>query len=120
MDSPHKKILFVITKANWGGAQRYVYDLATAARERGADVAVAFGTDGLLHTKLEEAGIRTLVLPHLTRDINLRAEWESFKALRALIKEERPDIVHVNSSKAGLTLIAARLEKVPQIIFTAH
>ncbi len=29
------KILYVITKANWGGAQRYVYDLATAARDAG-------------------------------------------------------------------------------------
>ena len=24
-----KKVLFLITKATWGGAQRYVYDLAT-------------------------------------------------------------------------------------------
>jgi len=25
-----KKILYCITKANWGGAQKYVYDLATS------------------------------------------------------------------------------------------
>ncbi len=30
MSTPRKKILYVITKSNWGGAQRYVYDLATA------------------------------------------------------------------------------------------
>ena len=29
------KILYVITKANWGGAQKYVYELATAAILRG-------------------------------------------------------------------------------------
>ena len=23
------KVLFLITKSNWGGAQRYVYDIAT-------------------------------------------------------------------------------------------
>ena len=34
-DSPSAtRILFVITKANWGGAQRYVYDLAIAAKEK--------------------------------------------------------------------------------------
>jgi glycosyltransferase involved in cell wall biosynthesis len=115
-----KRILYVITKASWGGAQRYVYDLAVAAKERGYETAVAYGADGLLRTKLEEAGIRTITLSTLTRDINVKAEWESFKTLRALIKEERPDIIHVNSSKAGLALLAARLERVPHIIFTAH
>lgn len=120
ISAPRKKILFVITKANWGGSQRYVYDVATAAKERNFDVSVAFGTDGLLHTKLEEAGIRTKMLSTLTRDVSIRDEWETFKALRALIREEHPDIVHVNSSKAGLGLLAARLEKVPHVIFTAH
>ncbi len=115
-----KRILFVITKANWGGAQRYVYDLAIAAKEKGMEVLVAFGTDGLLRTKLEAAGVRTKTLSTLTRDVSFRDELETFKTLRALIKEEKPDIVHVNSSKAGLGLLAARLEKVPHIIFTAH
>ncbi|HRH24664.1 MAG TPA: glycosyltransferase family 4 protein [Candidatus Paceibacterota bacterium] len=114
------RILFVITKANWGGAQRYVYDLAIAAKEKGMAVTVAFGTDGLLRTKLEAAGVRTTSLSTLTREVSFRDELETFHALRALIKEERPDIIHVNSSKAGLGLLAARLEKVPHIIFTAH
>ena len=26
---PVRKIFYVITKSNWGGAQKYVYDLAT-------------------------------------------------------------------------------------------
>lgn len=118
--SSAKRILFVITKANWGGAQRYVYDLAVAAKSRGMGVLVAFGTEGLLQTKLAAAGIRTTTLTTLTRDVSLRDELDTFKALRALIKEEKPHIVHVNSSKAGLGLLAARLEKVPHVIFTAH
>lgn len=118
--SSAKRILFVITKANWGGAQRYVYDLAMAAKEKGHEVTVAFGTDGLLRTKLEANGIQTASLSTLTRDLSLRDEFETFKALRVLIREIRPDVVHVNSSKAGLGLLAARLEKVPHIIFTAH
>lgn len=115
-----RRILYVITKATWGGAQRYVYELAVAAKEKGYEVVVAFGTPGLLEEKLKEAGIRTLPITTLNRDVNVRAEWESFKALRALIREEAPEIIHVNSSKAGLTLLAARLEKVPKVIFTAH
>jgi glycosyltransferase involved in cell wall biosynthesis len=120
IDPSAKRILFVITKASWGGAQRYVFDLARAAKEKGYDTAVAYGTDGHLREQCDAYGIRTIALPTLARDINPKSEWESFKSLRTVIKEEHPDIIHVNSSKAGLALLAARLERVPKIIFTAH
>ncbi len=115
-----KRILYVITKANWGGAQRYVYDLATAMKKVGHEVAVAYGEEGLLGERLREAGIRTFPLATFARKVESKAEWESFKALLALIKEEKPDIVHVNSSKAGLALLAARIAGVPRTVFTAH
>ena len=38
-----KRILYVITKASWGGAQRYVYDLALASKSAGYEVSVAYG-----------------------------------------------------------------------------
>ena len=41
-----KKVLFVITKSNFGGAQKYVYELAVAAQARGYEVAVALGGTG--------------------------------------------------------------------------
>lgn len=119
-DPSAKRILFVITKAFWGGAQRNVYDLAVAAQQRGYAVTVCYGTDGLLRTKLEAARIPVRELPSLSRDIRLKEEWESFKEVRALIRELRPDIIHVHSSKAGLALLAAKLEGVPLKIFTAH
>ena len=59
-----KKILFVITKSNWGGAQRYVYDLATNLPQDYEPV-VAGGGDGLLFKKLKERGIRTISIPYL-------------------------------------------------------
>ncbi len=114
------KILYVITKANWGGAQKYVHDLALAARERGHDVIVAYGEDGLLSEKLFSSGVPLRHIESLGRDIHWKAEMTAFKDLTAFIKEERPDIVHVNSSKGGLALLAARIAHVPRIIFTAH
>ena len=39
-----KKILYVITKGNFGGAQRYVYDLATSLPKDKFEVLVACGT----------------------------------------------------------------------------
>jgi len=115
-----KKILYVITKSNWGGAQRYVFDLSVNFSKK-HDVSVALGGNGPLKTKLEEADIRTIPLPFLERDINLFADFLAFKNLVSLFKTEKPDIIHVNSSKiGGLGALAGRIAKVPKIIFTAH
>jgi len=116
-----KKILYLITKANWGGAQRYVFDLACAAKDAGHEVAVAYGEHGLLATKLHEQGIRTIEVAGLARDMHTASDAGALGAIRTLLARERPEIFHVNSSKAGgLGALAGRLEGVPRIIFTAH
>ena len=78
--SSRKKVLFLITKSNWGGAQRYVYDLATALDPETYEPVVALGGDGDLKEKLEKAGIRTISLQTLERDISITKEirfaWE--------------------------------------------
>ena len=123
-----KKILFVITKSNWGGAQTYVFRLAKSMREAGADVAVALGGTGLpgaeagmLKKKLAAESIRTLFLKSFARDISILREFHAFGELMRTIQKERPDILHVNSSKAGgLGALAGRLVGVPRIVFTSH
>ena len=116
-----KKILFVITKSNWGGAQRYVYDLATALPSEQFDVGVAFGQPGLLALKLEEAGVATYPISSLERDVSFFADIKSFFELLRLFRTEKPDVVHLNSSKAGgLGALAGRIARVPRIVFTAH
>jgi glycosyltransferase involved in cell wall biosynthesis len=104
-----KKVLFVITKPNWGGAQRYVFDLATALPKERYDVALAVGGEGELTKRLEERNIPAINIPSLKRDISLIAEFRAFSALKDTFMRERPDIVHLNSSKAGaLGALAAR------------
>ncbi len=116
-----KKILFVITKANYGGAQRYVFDLGTTLPKETFDVVVAYGAPGLLEKKLQVAGVRTISLTSMQRDVSLVADVKSFFELYRLFKRERPDVVHLNSSKAGgVGALAARLAGIPKIIFTAH
>jgi glycosyltransferase involved in cell wall biosynthesis len=116
-----KRILYVITKANWGGAQRYVFDLATEAKDRGHEVLVITGAEGILTQKLREGGIEVESIARMKRDISLKAEVAAFRSLLASIRRFRPDIVHANSSKAGgLASLASRLAGVPLIVFTAH
>ncbi len=115
------KILFVITKSNWGGAQRYVFDLAVEAKKRGHEAVVLAGGNGELISRLKDAGIETRSLEGLGRDINVGSDFKSFLTLIRLIKEIRPDVLHVNSAKiGGLGTLAGRLTRVPRIIFTGH
>ncbi|MEX0651967.1 MAG: glycosyltransferase family 4 protein [Candidatus Paceibacterota bacterium] len=116
-----KKILFVITKSNFGGAQRYVYDIARSLPKDTFEVVAAFGGEGLLKEKLEDAGVRTQAIEGLERDVNLFNEIKVFLRLSALYRKERPDIVHLNSSKiGGIGALSGRIARVPRIIFTAH
>lgn len=118
--SSRKKILYVITKSNWGGAQRYVYDLAVHFAKT-CDVAVVSGPSGLLHEKLKDAGIRTIAIASLQRDVNPLFDIKTFFALLAVFLQEKPDVVHLNSSKiGGIGAVAGRLYGRARIIFTAH
>ena len=104
------KILYVITKSNFGGAQRYVYDLASAMKKRGHEVEVVLGGAGILKTRLESAGIRTHSIASLKRDISVTDDAVSFKTIYSIIKTERPDVIHLNSPKAaGLGALACRI-----------
>ncbi|MBI2108792.1 MAG: glycosyltransferase family 4 protein [Parcubacteria group bacterium] len=121
MNNTRKKILYVITKSNFGGAQRYVYNLATSLPKDQFDAAVLLGGDGTLNEKLLSVGIRTIALPYFKRDIHIWNDIKVFFALISIFKKERPDIIHLNSSKAGiLGSIAGRVARVPRIIFTSH
>ncbi len=115
------KILYVITKSNWGGAQRHVFDLATAMKDKGHDVWVAIGGEGILKQKLESAGIYTFGIAKLGRDISLGKDTGSFKEIYTVIKNKKPDILHLHSPKAaGLGALAGRLAGVASIITTVH
>ncbi len=103
-------ILYLITKSNWGGAQRYVFDLAVEAQRTGHRVLVAFGGEGILARRLKDAGIPTYTLPSLVRDVRIFGDIASFTHIFRLIRHTAPDIVHVNSSKmGGLGALAAGL-----------
>lgn len=116
-----KKILFVITKSNWGGAQRYVYDLATNLPKEQYGVAVALGGTGVLQQKLREADISVIPLKSVQRDLSVSADMGGFFSLYRAMHLYKPDVVHLNSSKiGGLGALAARLLGVPRIVFTAH
>ncbi len=115
------KILFLITKATWGGAQRYVYDLATHLPKDAFDVVVAYGTSGKLADDLTTQEISRCIIPELGRDVSPVADVMSFFQMLRCIRNVKPDVVHLNSSKAAaFGALAARLAGIKKIIFTIH
>ncbi|MEX0910204.1 MAG: glycosyltransferase family 4 protein [Candidatus Paceibacterota bacterium] len=123
-----KKILYLITKSNYGGAQKYVYDLAINLPQADYNVSVATGGTGdsgtpagVLVEKLHQHHIKTFFLTSLVRDISIFNEFLSLIEIFKLIKKNKPDILHVNSSKTGgLGALCGRLLQVPNIIYTVH
>jgi len=118
---PRKKILFLITKSNWGGAQRYVYDLVSTLDRTVYEPVVVLGGNGELVEKLHAAGIRTITLQSAQRDISIRKELQFFRELFSIVHREKPDVFHVNSSKAGgIGCFVGRLLGIKRVVFTAH
>ncbi|XKT75391.1 MAG: glycosyltransferase [Patescibacteria group bacterium UBA2103] len=113
------KVLLVITKGTWGGATKYVYDVARSLNAQGIIVAVAYGPTGELSEKLKSLNIPQYHIEGLTRDLGFFQELRAYKGILKIIDEFEPDIVHVNSSKAGIAALAARLRG-KKVIFTVH
>ena len=116
-----RKILYLITKSNFGGAQRYVFDLATNLPKDTFEAVVAHGGKETLHKQLNVAHIRTIPLRNLERTMNPVRDVLSLFELLKVFRNEKPDVLHLNSTKAGgLGALAGRLAGVPRIIFTSH
>ena len=118
-----KKILFLVTQSEFGGAQRFIYTIVNALDFNKYDVIIAAGPDGDdkngLLSLLEGKGINTRHLRYLRRSIN--PFFDFYLGLREaykLIKQENPDILFLCSSKAGAVgSLAGRLAGIKRIIY---
>ncbi len=124
---PKKKILYVITKSNWGGAQKYVFDLATSLPKDRYEVTVAMGGNGPLKDNLDKEKIETTTIESLDRNISIIKDLRVIRELLSIYKKIQPDVIHLNSSKIGLLgSIAFRIYKIKseskkmKAIFTVH
>ncbi len=110
------KVLYVITQADGGGAQKYV--LALAKRFHGT---IAAGNEASrLFEDAKAVGVKTIELHHLKRSINPIQELLGMRELIQLIRKEQPDIVHLNSTKAGVLGSLIKPWVKTKIMFTAH
>ncbi len=119
--STKKKILFISTKSVWGGAQRYIADLIDYLPRDCFEIVVAAGGKGPFYAKVIERGIAYHEIAGLERNINPFKEIIAFFRILSIIRKIKPDILHLNSSKAAfLGAYAGWLARVPKIISSTH
>lgn len=125
MASSEIKVLQIITKLVVGGAQEHLMNLCDLLNHERYRVTVLSGAqtgpEGELIKEIERRRIDLSILPELVREINPLKDLLALIQLTRYIKKERFDIVHTNSSKAGiLGRLAARLAGVPIVVHTVH
>ncbi len=103
-----------------GGAQTYLAQLLPALTEE-FDVTVAAWGPGPMRAAAEAAGATYAPLQHVRRPISPVQDALGLIELIRLCRRIRPQIVHANSSKAGiLGRLAAWIARVRHASFTAH
>lgn len=114
------RVLFAITKGEVGGAQQYVRLLAQGQLARGHDVGVVTEPDEQLAVALAREGAQVFPWPSIVRDPHPRRDLRARAELRRLIKAFQPDVLHLNSSKAGI--IGRGILRPPQgvTLYTCH
>ena len=106
-------------------AQVFIAPIARYLRARGYEAGIACSAEDAADgpalsadREVAECPLYPVAIPRTIRPLaDLRAVWQLYRLIRRL----RPDIVHTQTSKAGVVgRVAARLAGTPIIIHTAH
>lgn len=117
------KILYCITKSEWGGAQNHLYELIKGQTNKKNEIILIVGSEGSLTERIrnEKIKCKIIICDSLMRELSLIKDYKTIKFIRNILKKEKPDILHLHSSKAGAVgRVAAKNLKDIKVIFTAH
>ncbi len=115
------RLLYLITRAEPGGAQVHLLELLRGFRDR-AELHLGVGEDrdGFLVEEAERLGVKVHPLRHLVQPVRPTEDLLGLFEVMALLRRVRPHLLHAHSSKAGfLGRLAGRALGVKSV-FTAH
>lgn len=118
------RILRIINRFNLGGPSYNVANLAKYLAPEYETLVIGGdkepGEDSSLFI-FEQLGLKPMIVPEMSRSVNLLGDWKAYRRIKKIIKEFKPDIVHTHAAKAGaLGRLAAYHCKVPVIVHTFH
>jgi glycosyltransferase involved in cell wall biosynthesis len=120
------KITHVITRLVVGGAQENtVATVLGLRRKSGVEVNLisgpTIGPEGSLESEFKNTPELLQTVPELVRPVHPLKDLLALRKLEKIFREQKPDIVHTHSGKAGiLGRLAAKRAGVPIIIHTIH
>ena len=119
------RICHVITRMIVGGAQENTLLTIRGHREAGQECELVTGPspgrEGELLKQSVNTGLKVTVFPELVRELEIVNDLKAYFRLKRYFKENRFDVVHTHSSKAGIIgRFAARAAKVPVVVHTVH
>src|SRR5262245_32223182 len=117
--------MHIIARLNIGGAAPYVILLTASLGppdfESGLVCGVVSKTEGDMRYLADEQGVAVTVLPGMGREISPLRDLGTLYSLWRLIRQQRPDVVHTHTAKAGFVgRVAAWLARTPVIMHTFH
>ena len=99
--------------------RHFLLPLMRAMRSRGHDV-VGACAEGPLLTEVRDEGFRVIPIPFVRRMSPL-AHLQAFRSLVAVLRVEKPDLVHAHMPISGfLARLAAYIAGVPKVAYTCH
>ena len=119
------RICHVITRMIVGGAQENTLLTILGHREAGQVCELVTGPspgrEGELLEQSVDTGLKVTVFPELVRELSPANDLKAYFRLKRYFEENRFDVVHTHSSKAGIVgRFAARAAKVPVVVHTVH
>ncbi len=121
-------VLRIIARLNVGGPALHVSYLSAGLAERGYETTLVVGElargEGSMEFVAESRGVRIVKLSSLSREIAPLRDLTSLIRLTRLIRQQRPQIVHTHTAKAGaIGRVAALLaagDRRPIVVHTFH
>ena len=115
------KILYIVTRGDViGGASMHVLELAGEMQRRGCDVTILLGPGDIVANLAQQRGLSVIVEPLLLRQISPLQDLRCLIRLSRLLRQIRPDVLHLHSAKAGLLgRVVAKLHDVP-VVYSVH
>lgn len=120
------KVLRIIGRLNVGGPAIHVVNLTAGLDPTRYQTSLVAGSENVAEGSMLDyalsRGVQPNVIPEIVTAFSLAPrDVKALVKLYALIRRERPHIVHTHTAKAGfLGRIAARLAGVPVIVHTFH
>ena len=118
-------ICHVITRMIVGGAQENTLFSCIGQLRAGHRVVLLTGPspgpEGELLSRISVPELEVVTFAELTREISPKNDWRAFRKLKKYFMEQRFDVVHTHSSKAGIIgRYAAHAAGVPCVVHTVH